>query len=164
MTYAVGQLCIRTMDFSIDPIAYVICSIYSFPVFPYKNSTWTCSKITCDDHACDHVILETYSCGIFVRVSLFCNVKLSQEANFGGLISREKYIPHLFHFFWNWLFWLWAVSLMRIVSLHGHFNTRVDTVNLEGMLCGSSYVETKFYQLTVPRNYGCTFNHNASLI
>ena len=36
MTYAVGQLCIRTMYFSInDPTAYVICSTYSIPVFPY---------------------------------------------------------------------------------------------------------------------------------
>ena len=34
--YAVGQLCIRTMYFSInDRTAYVICSIYSIPVFPY---------------------------------------------------------------------------------------------------------------------------------
>ena len=36
MTYAVGQLYITTMDFSInDPTAYVICSIYSISVFPY---------------------------------------------------------------------------------------------------------------------------------
>ena len=36
MTYTVGQLCITTIDFSInDPTAYVICSIYSIPVFLY---------------------------------------------------------------------------------------------------------------------------------
>ena len=36
MTYAVGQLCIRTVYFSInDPNEYVVCSIYSIPVFPY---------------------------------------------------------------------------------------------------------------------------------
>ena len=33
--YAVGQLCLAKMNFSInDPTAYVICSIYSMSVFP----------------------------------------------------------------------------------------------------------------------------------
>ena len=36
MTYAGVQLYIRTMDFIINcPPAYVICTIYSIPFFPY---------------------------------------------------------------------------------------------------------------------------------
>ena len=73
-------------------------------LFPYKNSTWTCSKITCHHMwtrviTCEHVWLHvlshvitcdfgTCSCGIFVRVT-------SLAVSFGHKI-RSFFVPLAF--------------------------------------------------------------------
>ena len=55
----------------IQIIMIIILCLHSLLRLPYKNSTSTCSKITCY-HTCSHVItcdFGTCSCGIFVMAN-----------------------------------------------------------------------------------------------